>query len=487
MQALENNRLLYFGNMEELYWNNMGLEMDQSTLNRDPVSMWQAIQRWKAISLVDIISQSLDRTVLPQRSINSGYESVDIKTKNRNLDELIQDETVTDELVQNLIWSTAETAKQHLGDDKSIIFVDWARYYDTLFIVAFNGTSGRLKKAVIEYDYNKIQDWVVQNLGVSSLHEGRTVRKRLSRFSSLNELKPILEPLNGFIKEGDLLVLCPSGILHAVPLQVIPFGPAGKPIIASNPIVFCASLSLLEKCISRASSSSSSCDMTKPFTAAAFTRLGPEDVIEEERMRATAEKAMEYIGQGDKSCVTSGREVTRQTFLERSKAVQLLHYHGHVFLEASARKDRALVLEPVPPDNDNGLFSVMDLFELQLAPSAVVMLLGCASGEEDMAPNDDPLGLLSAFMYAGASSVVATLWPTQTSDARNFCDRFYRHLFEGDRSGSGFLATAVQKTIVEMWEDWDQDEPYHWAQFQLRKYCYPLLCLSDISYKSTFY
>ena len=461
MQALENNRLFYFGDMEELYWNNMGLEMDKSRVTRDPYPMWQAIQKWKAISLVDIISQSLEQTVQPEELIGFRDEIVDVEPKTRNLAQLVKDAAVTRTFDIDSIWPIAEKAEQHLGDGESIIFVDWARYYDTLFIIAFNGTSGALKKDVIEYDYHKIQEWVVQNLGVSSLQEGRTARKRLMKSSKLNELKPIIEPLNGFVKESDTLVLCPSGILHAVPLQAIPFGPKGKPLIASNPVVFCASLSLLENCISRVSSSNT----REPFRAVAFTRLGPEDPIEEERMRTTAEQAMKYMG--DEICVISGREVKRQTFLQRSKAVNLLHYHGHAYLEASERKDRALVLEPVPPDD--GLLNVMDLFELQLN-SAVVMLLACASREEDVAPNDDPLGLLSAFMYAGASSVIATLWPTQTSDARDFCEGFYKHSFGGKRSGPVILAKAVQKTVVAMWEEWDEDEPYHWAQFQLRKY-----------------
>ncbi|KAH0563153.1 hypothetical protein GP486_002275 [Trichoglossum hirsutum] len=452
MQALENNRLFYFGDMEELYWNNMGLEMDKSRMTRDP---------WKATSLVDIISQSLEQTVQPGGLISSADKRTDAEQKTQHLAQLVEDATATHTFNEDSIWSMAETAEQHLGAGESIIFIDWVRYYDTLFILAFNGTSGALRKDVIEYDYHKLQEWVTQNLGVSSLQEGRTTRKRLMKSSKLNELRPILEPLSGFVKENDMLVLCPSGILHAIPLQAIPFGPKGKPLIASNPVVFCASLSLLENCISKVSSS----DTSRPFTAAAFTRLGPEDPIEEERMRAAAEKAMKYIG--DEICVTSGREVTRQAFLQRSMDVNLLHYHGHAYLEASERKDRALVLEPV--SSDDGLFTVMDIFELQL-DSAVVVLLACASGEEDIAPNDDPLGLLSALMYAGASSAIATLWPTQTSDARDFCERVYKHAFEGMESGSKFLAKSVQKTVVEMWEEWDGDEPYHWAQFQLRKY-----------------
>jgi CHAT domain-containing protein len=112
--------------------------------------------------------------------------------------------------------------------------------------------------------------------------------------------------------------------------------------------------------------------------------------------------------------------------------------------------------------------SVMEIFDLQL-DSAVVVLLACASGEDDVAPNDDPLGLLSAFLYAGASSVIATRWPTQTSDAREFAKHFYKKAFSSRKDGTVNLAVAVQAAVLELWEHWDEDDPYHWAQFQLRK------------------
>ncbi|KEY68827.1 hypothetical protein S7711_11478 [Stachybotrys chartarum IBT 7711] len=83
--------------------------------------------------------------------------------------------------------------------------------------------------------------------------------------------------------------------------------------------------------------------------------------------------------------------------------------------------------------------------------------------------DDDPLGFLSAFLYAGAASVVATRWPTQTEDARVFAAAFYNHAFAGRSDGVVNLAHAVQAAVVELWEHWDEDEPYHWAQFQLCK------------------
>jgi CHAT domain-containing protein len=360
----------------------------------------------------------------------------------------------------------AEIAEAHLEEDQSVIFVDWTRYYDTLFIVAYNGTEGRIKKGVVEIDYHVIEKWVHSELGVSSLHQGRTDRRRLHRLTRLKSLTPILEKLERFVKPKDLLVLCPSGILHAVPLQAIPFGPKGRPLIASNPVVFCPSLSLLQTCVNSVKNSV----VLRGIPTASFTRLGPGDAEEESRMYRTARD-----GLADKllqTSLASGTEVTRDVFMSQSRGTRLLHYHGHAYLEAAQRRDRALQLEPrlatTDLPGDDGLLSVMEIFDLQL-DSAVVVLLACASGEDDVAPNDDPLGLLSAFLYAGASSVIATRWPTQTSDARDFAKHFYKKAFSSRKDGTVNLAVAVQAAILELWEHWDEDDPYHWAQFQLRK------------------
>src|SRR3954447_1151806 len=108
MQALENNRLFYFGDMEELYWNNMGLEMDKSRVTRDPYPMWQAIQKWKATSLTEIIMRSLEETVHPEDLIGSADERADAEPKTQNLDHLMKDATAAHIFDEDSIWSMAE-------------------------------------------------------------------------------------------------------------------------------------------------------------------------------------------------------------------------------------------------------------------------------------------------------------------------------------------------------------------------------------------
>jgi CHAT domain-containing protein len=473
MQALENSRLFYFEQMEELYWTHVGVEMSLSRLTGDPFPLWQAIQQWKAVSLSETMSRGLTTSIEDEAQEIDGLIEVSKLDEpvEENLRQLVDQFSTFEPLSEDDVYSMAEIAKEHLEAEESIIFVDWARYYDTLFVTAFNGTTSALKKGVIEYDYSTIQRWVQDNLGVENLQQGQITRKRLRNIEALDELRPILEPLESFIKPNDLVVLCPAGILHALPMHAIPFGSEGKPFIVANPIVYSPSQTLLWRCTSQSARFTTT--RLAHVKAIAMVRLGGNDPREETRMEQVALSALQYLPGSE---VTAGRAVTKENFVRKARGANVLHYHGHAYLDVDERKNRALVLEKAggssSPEEEH--LTVMDIFGLGLE-AAVVVLLACASGEDDIAPNDDPLGMLSAFFYAGANSVIATLWPTQTSDARAFAEKFYARAFGPAANGtqersSIFLAKALQDTVRELWEAWDEDEPYHWAQFELREY-----------------
>jgi CHAT domain-containing protein len=490
MQALENQRSFFFGDMEMLHWVHMGLELDRARVTKGHFRFWEAIQEWKAVCLVDAMARSMandrqatriveslaaeskEQGVLPIQEAPPEQEDVppapvndvgETNVHNAFLAHSQLSQTTKGEELEKELWSMAEVAEQHLGPGKSVIFIDWARYEDTFFLAAYNATSGELINRVAECDYSAVEHWVATNIGSSEDEQGKKNRKRLRQTDKLKALHPLFEKLNTFIEKDDLLVLCAAGILRSVPLHAIPFpNIEDLPLIAHNPVVYCASNALMARCVSRANG-----DVPDSCHAIAFARLGPEDPIEEARMHETAKLAMQYFS---KPIIVSGREATRRAFIDTSKNADFLHYHGHASLESSTCKDRALILEPI--DSDLGLLDVMDIFGLQIR-AATVVLLACASGEEELAPNDDPLGIISAFMYAGASSIVGTLWPTQTEDARQFSQDFYRYAFGGDKSQGGirhvYLAKAFQQAVLGLYELWDGDEPYHWAHFQLRK------------------
>jgi CHAT domain-containing protein len=64
-----------------------------------------------------------------------------------------------------------------------------------------------------------------------------------------------------------------------------------------------------------------------------------------------------------------------------------------------------------------------------------VVLSSCESGLPQDNPGPEPICLAQAFQLAGASSVVASLWPVDDEATLRLFQGFYRHL----RGGTGEL------------------------------------------------
>lgn len=109
-----------------------------------------------------------------------------------------------------------------------------------------------------------------------------------------------------------------------------------------------------------------------------------------------------------------------------------------------------------------------DLFDLRIKASHI-SLLACASAVQHFEAGDEPLGLVTAFLAAGASSILGTLWPVQSRTARLFSEHFYRYLRQSGQDGYGVhdLAFAVREAVLDVKQLWELRHPYHWASFVL--------------------
>jgi hypothetical protein len=77
-----------------------------------------------------------------------------------------------------------------------------------------------------------------------------------------------------------------------------------------------------------------------------------------------------------------------------------------------------------------------------------------------LAGGDELIGLQRAFLYAGAPSVVASLWSVDDQATGMLMEHFYHNL----RQGMG-KAEALRKAQLAMMEEYPN--PYYWAAFQL--------------------
>jgi CHAT domain-containing protein len=83
---------------------------------------------------------------------------------------------------------------------------------------------------------------------------------------------------------------------------------------------------------------------------------------------------------------------------------------------------------------DDGRFEVHELLGMQVR-SSLVFLSGCETGAgaawtTAFSPGEDFTTLGQAFLYAGARTVIATLWRIEDGAAAAFAERFYDALRE---------------------------------------------------------
>lgn len=107
----------------------------------------------------------------------------------------------------------------------------------------------------------------------------------------------------------------------------------------------------------------------------------------------------------------------------------------------------------------NAYLSLYDLYQLKLE-AELVTLSGCATGLNVVTAGDELLGLIRGLLYAGAQSLLLTLWNVHDRSTAEFMGCFYE-CFQGGADKAAALRAAMQD-VRERYP-----HPYYWAPFIL--------------------
>jgi CHAT domain-containing protein/Tfp pilus assembly protein PilF len=159
---------------------------------------------------------------------------------------------------------------------------------------------------------------------------------------------------------------------------------------------------------------------------------------------------------------------------ERLSSYRMVHFSTHGYVNEARPRFSGLVLSlsaqaspnktnpqsPISnPPSEDGLLAAYEIFNLKLNADLVV-LSACETGLGKEVKGEGLMSLTRAFMYAGAPSVVVSLWNVNDESAADLMIRFYRHLQAG-KSKSEALRQAQLETIK------DNGFPFFWAPFVL--------------------
>ena len=169
---------------------------------------------------------------------------------------------------------------------------------------------------------------------------------------------------------------------------------------------------------------------------------------------------------GEGALIVSDYAATREQFLSTDLSnFAILHLVTHGYFNPATPESSGFVLSTTDRQAKNlkGFVELRDIYELRV-PVLLVVLSACQTALGKDIRGEGLLGLTHSFMYAGASSVVASLWNVEDGATAELMKLFYSNMLRDGMKPSEALR-AAQNTIRQR-PEWRS--PYYWAGFTLQ-------------------
>jgi CHAT domain-containing protein len=152
----------------------------------------------------------------------------------------------------------------------------------------------------------------------------------------------------------------------------------------------------------------------------------------------------------------------------------MLHFatHGVLGDEIGLTTQPALVFSQIgDKDGHGGLLQLADILDLKLNADLVV-LSACNTGLGRLRRGEGIVGLTRGFLYAGASSVVVSLWKVEDQSTSLLMERFYQRLKQGESKSEALRQAKldVMRATIELKAIGMRQSlasPFYWAPFIL--------------------
>ena len=140
------------------------------------------------------------------------------------------------------------------------------------------------------------------------------------------------------------------------------------------------------------------------------------------------------------------------------KDYRIIHFACHGFLNESSPFRSALAFSATEASGDDGFLQMREIYGLNLDADLVV-LSACQTAAGRLERSEGLMGLARPFFFAGARSVIASLWPINDKSTVTFMHDFYTRLVGGHPAGEA-LRDAKIKMLKSPWA-----HPFYWASF----------------------
>ncbi|MER2599248.1 MAG: CHAT domain-containing tetratricopeptide repeat protein [Caldilineales bacterium] len=338
------------------------------------------------------------------------------------------------------LWRVqTEPVQPYLDDDSALVEYYFARGQLLAFVAT--RTSLVVRRLPVEVAaLQRVQQLLNLNMQASSrsgeMQAGRFVKNAQALLGQLHQqlIAPLLADLDGYRR----WIIVPCGTLHYLPFQALWDGSAY--LVEQRELSYLPGASLLRFCDQpRQAPQGLAC-----FGHSLDAQL-PHTLHEAQAIHA--------IFGGE---LRLEQQATRAAFTAMAGNHRVLHLATH----GSFRADNPLFSGLALAD---GWLTTLDCFNLHLNAS-LITLSACQTGRSALGGGDELLGLMRGLLYAGAASLVLTLWTVEDRCTADLMRLFYQALADGHSK-----AAALRHAQLAVLDDagGHHVHPYFWAPFFL--------------------
>jgi CHAT domain-containing protein len=273
---------------------------------------------------------------------------------------------------------------------------------------------------------SRVRRFVVENFGGT---QGSRSVSDLDEVEWQQEFGRLVEPIASWSDEGDAIWFVPHDALHSVPLHALRI--EGRHLIDRNPVCYTPSASVIAYCHAKR--------RDRRATAAVFG----DSVNDLAHAREEARSVAELFGTTAALGEHATKRAVRAAFQRGGDNLDIVHFACHGYFDRSEPLKSGIVLaaERDGDRSDADVLTAEELLGLEMRV-ALLTLSACETGINERRPGDELIGLVRSLLYAGAPSVVVSLWTVDDLSTRMLMERFYECLRELSSEGAAQMTKA---------------------------------------------
>ena len=399
-----------------------------------------------------------------------------------------------DRISRPTAWNLQQIQKEIVADDRTVL-LEYSLGKEKSYVWAVTRDGMKSFELPPQAEINKAAQDVYALLAQSAEADGKSLAQATQDLSRM-VVGPVADQLRS------RLIVVADGALNYIPFQVLPAPLSDEPLVASHEVVNVPSASILGQLRLETERRGHPTEVLAAFGDPVFAsnyaqsvgRPSNEHIAAVETSEAArwqhALRDIEPVGDkidpssiqplfysklelahlreiaGPKSFVATGFEASRER-LEQTDLTKyaILHFATHGILDPKRPENSGLFLSMVDRNGrgQNGFIGLQDIYRLH-APVDLVVLSACRTGLGKDVRGEGLIGLTRGFMYAGASSVLASLWKVDDEATAELMKRFYANALQQRMTPAAALRAAQNSIRQE--PEWRS--PHFWAAFTLQ-------------------